>query len=59
MTGPKNSVIGMDINTSIKRFETSLPEKYKMAEGTAKLNACIFEIDDSKNKVVNIVRINK
>ena len=59
MTGPKNSVIGMDINTSIKRFETSLPEKYKMAEGTAKLNACIFEIDDSKNKVVNIVRVNK
>ena len=59
MTGPKSSVIGMDINTSIKRFETSLPEKYKIAEGKAKLNACMFEVDDVENKVVNIVRINK
>ena len=33
MTGPKKSVIGMDVDASIKRFETSLPEKYKIAEG--------------------------
>ncbi len=31
MTGPKKSVIGMDVNVSIKRFETTLPEKYKLA----------------------------
>ena len=36
MTGPKKSVIGMDVDASIKRFETSLPEKYKIAEGKAK-----------------------
>ena len=33
MTGPKNSVIGMDVNVSFKRFETALPEKYKLADG--------------------------
>ena len=33
MTGPKNSVIGMDKDVSIKRFETTLPERYKIAEG--------------------------
>ena len=32
MTGPEKSVIGMDVGTSIKRFETTLPEKYKLAE---------------------------
>ena len=32
MTGPTHSVIGMNIDASIKRFETSLPEKYKIAE---------------------------
>ena len=59
MTGPKKSVIGMDVNASIKRFETSLPEKYKIAEGKAKFNSCLFEIDDKTNKVTKITRINK
>ena len=58
MTGPIDSVIGMDIKTSIKRFETSLPEKYKVAEGKSKFNGCIFEIDDLTNKVNNITRLN-
>ena len=58
MTGPKKSVIGMDVEASIKRFETSLPEKYKIAEGKAKFNSCMFEIDDITNKVKSITRIN-
>lgn len=58
MTGPKNSVIGMDIEASIKRFETTLPEKYKLAEGECIFNAVIFEIDDETNKVTQIKRIN-
>lgn len=58
MTGPIESIIGMNIDSSIKRFETSLPEKYKVAEGEAMLNGCIFEINDNTNKVTNIKRIN-
>ena len=58
MTGPKNSVIGMDIKASIKRFETTLPEKYKLAEGDCIFNAVIFDIDDETNKVTEIKRIN-
>lgn len=57
MTGPKESVIGMDIKASIKRFETSLPEKYRIAEGEAMFNSCMFDIDDF-GKVVEIKRIN-
>ena len=59
MTGPKKSVIGMDVDVSIKRFVTSLPEKYRVAEGEGKLNSCLFEIDDNTNKVSKIIRINK
>jgi len=59
MTGPKKSVIGMDVEVSIKRFETSLPEKYKVAEDSGKLNGCVFEIDDNTNKVTKIYRIQK
>ena len=59
MTGPKNSVIGMNINASIKRFETTLPERYKIAEGECMFNGVIFDIDDKTNKVIKIERIAK
>lgn len=57
MTGPKHSVIGMDISASIKRFETTLPERYKIAVGETMLNGVVFEVDDGTNKVKNIERI--
>ena len=57
MTGPKESVIGMNIQASLKRFETTLPEKYKLAEGVCILNAVVFEIDDETNKAKSIERI--
>ena len=59
MTGPKNSVIGMDIEASLKRFITTLPEKYKIATGKNIFNGVIFEIDEKTNNVVNIRRIYK
>ncbi len=57
MTGPVDSVIGMDIKVSIKRFKTTLPEKYKTAEGKAMLNGCIFDINDENCRVEKIERI--
>ena len=59
MTGPRNSVIGMNIGASIKRFETTLPERYKIAEGECMFNSVMFEIDDKTNKVVKIERTSK
>lgn len=57
MTGPKKSVIGMDVSASIKRFETTLPERYKIATGECIFNGVIFEINDDTNKAVNIKRV--
>ena len=57
MTGPKKSVIGMDVSASIKRFETTLPERYKSATGECIFNGVIFEINDDTNKAVNIKRV--
>ena len=57
MTGPKDSVIGMDKNASIKRFVTSLPERYKLAEGNCIFNGVIFKINEVSNKVEDIKRI--
>ena len=58
MTGPKKSVIGMDVDTSLKRFVTSLPERYKLAMGECILNGVIFEIDDENCRTKEIYRIN-
>lgn len=58
MTGPKESVIGMDIEASLKRFVTTLPEKYRVAGGETKMNGCIFEIDNETCKTLKIQRIN-
>ena len=59
MTGPKKSVIGMDIGVSLKRFETTLPEKYKLAEGSCMLNGCIIEINDETCRAERIFRITR
>ncbi len=58
MTGPKNSVLGMDIDVAIKRMTTSLPEKYKIAEGECIFSGVIFELNDETLKVNKINRIN-
>lgn len=57
MTGPKNSVIGMDVSASLKRFVTALPERYKMADGESIFNGCIFEINDEDCRVEKIERL--
>lgn len=59
MTGPKKSVIGMNVDASIKRFVTTLPERYKASEDKeAFLNGCMLEINDETCRVEEIKRIN-
>ena len=59
MTGPYDSVIGMDKEAALKRFLTSIPERYKLADGNCMINAVVFEINDKTGKVENIYRINE
>ena len=57
MTGPEHSVIGMDIKASIKRFETTLPERYRIAGGKYISKEVGYNVDDKKSKVERIKRI--
>ena len=58
MTGPRKSVIGMDVDASIKRFLTSLPERYKVSEDKHTfMDACIVEFDDENCRAREITRI--
>lgn len=59
MTGPKKSVIGMDVDASIKRFVTTLPERYKVSDDqNVFLNGCLLEINDKTCRVEKIKRVN-
>ncbi len=58
MTGPKKSVIGMEVDASIKRFVTSLPERYKVSDDEEViLSGCILEINDETCRLEKINRI--
>lgn len=58
MTGPKKSVIGMEVATSIKRFVTALPERYKVSDDKEViLTGCILEINDENGRMEKIKRI--
>ena len=58
MTGPKKSVIGMEVEASIKRFVTTLPERYKVSDDKeVSLNGCILNINSETCRVEKIARI--
>ena len=45
MTGPKDSVLGIQPALSIAKFRGDLPARYRWAEGATKLEAVLFTID--------------
>lgn len=57
MTGPSDSIIGMEPSVALKRFLTQIPERYACAQGNIMLNAVLFKIDETSRKVTDIVRI--
>jgi 2',3'-cyclic-nucleotide 2'-phosphodiesterase len=59
MTGPWDSVIGMDTDSAILRFRTQLPVPYRASDSPAFLNAVLVETDAATGKAVRIERINQ
>ena len=57
MTGPFDSVIGMDKECIIKRFITGEKGRMKIAEDDIRMNAVLLEIDKDTGKGISIRRI--
>lgn len=57
MTGPFDSVIGMDKEGIIRRFITGESERMKIAEDDIRMNAVLLEIDKDTGKGISIRRI--
>jgi 2',3'-cyclic-nucleotide 2'-phosphodiesterase len=56
MTGPYQSVIGVDIEIILKRFLTAMPARMEAAKGGVELHSVILDIDDATGKARSIRR---
>ncbi|MCU0666275.1 MAG: TIGR00282 family metallophosphoesterase [Candidatus Omnitrophica bacterium] len=57
MTGPYYSVIGRRVEDVLKRFLTSIPVKFEVAQDDIQLHACLVEIDPASGKAILIKRL--
>jgi 2',3'-cyclic-nucleotide 2'-phosphodiesterase len=57
MTGPHDSVIGVEIDAAVGRFRNAMPAKFDTATGNPRLNAVVIEADEQSGKAVDIERL--
>jgi len=58
MTGPADSVIGVDCESSIKRFTSGIYSRFKVSESErVALNGALFEIDEKTKECISVTRI--
>jgi 2',3'-cyclic-nucleotide 2'-phosphodiesterase len=57
MTGPHDSIIGVDIQAALGRFLTALPARFETATENPRLNAVIVEADEQTGLATDIERL--
>jgi hypothetical protein len=57
MTGPHDSIIGMEKEPSLGRFLNGMPSRFEPATGNPRLNGVVIEADEKTGKATRIVRI--
>jgi metallophosphoesterase (TIGR00282 family) len=58
MTGPHDSVIGMEKEGALKRFLDALPARFVVAEHDVQMNAVLIDVDESTGRARSIDRLN-
>src|SRR5256714_158710 len=57
MTGPHDSIIGVEIQAALNKFLTALPQKFETATGNPRLNAVLVEADETSGRATDVERI--
>jgi metallophosphoesterase (TIGR00282 family) len=57
MTGPHDSIIGVEVDAALGRFLTGLPAKFETATGNPRLHAVIVEADEQTGRATDIERL--
>ncbi len=58
-TGPHDSVIGREVHPIVKRFLTSMPQKFEVAENGVLLQGALVKIDPETGKALKITRVSE
>ncbi len=57
MTGPYDSVIGVEKDTVLRKFMTSLPVRFEAAHGMAELHSVVVEVDAGSGRALSVKRL--
>ena len=57
MTGPHDSIIGVEIEPALGRFRNAMPARFETATANPRLNAVIVEADDATGMATDVERI--
>jgi 2',3'-cyclic-nucleotide 2'-phosphodiesterase len=57
MTGPYDSIIGMDREQVIRKFLDQMPTRFKIAKGNPILHAMLVEVDQNTGNAISIQKI--
>jgi metallophosphoesterase (TIGR00282 family) len=57
MTGPHDSIIGMEREPSLSRFLTGLPSKFEPATGNPRLNGIVVTADEKTGRATAVTRV--
>ncbi len=56
-TGPHESVLGREIEPVVKRFLSTMPQRFDVAKDRVQLHGAVIEIDDASGRAVKIQRV--
>jgi metallophosphoesterase (TIGR00282 family) len=57
ITGPHDSIIGVEIDAALGKFLTALPAKFETATGNPRLHAVLIDADEETGRALDIERI--
>jgi metallophosphoesterase (TIGR00282 family) len=57
MTGPHDSIIGVEVEPALGRFLTGLPARFETATANPRLNAVVIDADEATGKATDIERL--
>ena len=58
MTGPHDSIIGVEIEPALRRFLDAMPARFETATANPRLNAVVIEADEQTGSATTIERLN-
>jgi calcineurin-like phosphoesterase len=57
MTGPYDSVIGVEKDAIVQRFISGMPSRFETAKGDPRLAAVVVEVDPASGRALSIDRM--